>query len=207
MPQIDKLASHPIAFIQDLRHKYGDDLVLSFSRYYYIQRSREDIRDSFRVPIVDVTAAWVLRQMAELPGDRELALDSRVWQRGRVRHIPMLDFHGMGRGQLVAVMEALPEYPIADASVYFSGRSFHAYFPLLIRPREWVKFMGSALLCNTPTHPRIVDQRWVGHRLISGYASLRWSRNTKRYRAFPRWVPTSVLDEPASKKLGRLTNR
>ena len=31
----------------------------------------------------------------------------------------------------------------------------------------------------------IVDSRWIGHRLIGGYSSLRWTNNTGMYRSEP----------------------
>ena len=166
-------------------------------RYRYARRVREDERESFRVPIAEVDRRWLRRELAALSPEQELALESRV-RVGRVtRHIPMLDFVGLERGQLSAVMDVLPQYPVREAQVYFSGRSFHAYFPLLIEPAEWVRFMGSALLCNTPSRLQIVDQRWIGHRLVGGYGALRWSANTAQYRGLPRRVRNMTLFAPS----------
>jgi len=199
--------THPIRVVRELRQRYGNDLILSFSRYYYKRRTREDVRESFRVPIQKVNKQWLLRQTKRLLLGQELALESRVRTEEGLRHIPMIDFYGMGQGQLIAIMDALPEYSAEEPLVYFSGRSFHAYFPILVRRVEWIKFMGSALLCNTPEHPRVVDQRWIGHRLIGGYAALRWSWNTERYRALPRKVRPTVLNSTAKTKVDHLVRR
>ena len=111
----------------------------------------------------------------------------------------MLDFHGMKKGQLLAIMEVLPDDYAEGMQVYFSGRSFHAYFPHLLTPRQWVKFMGSALLCNTPSSD-VIDQRWVGHRLIGGYAALRWSNNTPQHAHYPTRINVETLDLPFLEK-------
>jgi hypothetical protein len=185
MQPLDSSADHPLGFIKSLRGRYGAHLELGFSHYRYQRRSRADVRRSFRVPIADVNVAWLRCQLDRLSPGEELALESRVRVGRSTRHIPMIDFVGIGPDHLRAVMDVLPGYSVRDVFVYRSGRSFHAYYPMLITQHEWVRFMGSALLCNTPSHPRIVDQRWVGHRLIAGYASLRWSWNTPTYKALP----------------------
>lgn len=186
--------SHPLGFISSLRDRYGDSLVLGFSRYRYSPRSRIDDRTRFQVSISDVNLDWCLEQMASLDSLQELALESRIEINGRVRHIPMLDFRGMTKGQLTAVMGIFPGGDKSDVNVYLSGRSYHAYFNHLLTQPGWIKFMGSALLCNTPSDPSVVDQRWVGHRLISGYSALRWSCNTPHYKAFPVRVDAAELD-------------
>jgi len=194
MRRADHLKRHPILLVNKLLREYGTDLELSFSRYKYRRRVREDKRRTFRVPISDIGPDWLLRQLGALAPDEELALESRVRLGGRLRHIPMIDFYGMRPQQLTAIVEVLPKFAHVEPLVYFSGRSFHAYFPILVGYSEWVKFMGSALLCNTPSRPSVVDQRWIGHRLIGGYAALRWSWNTPRYKSMPTRVPITVLE-------------
>lgn len=193
-PKDLSIDSHPLGFVSALRDRYGDSLVLGFSKYRYSPRSRIDDRTRFQVSISDVNLDWCLEQMASLDVLQELALESRVELNGKVRHIPMLDFRGMTKGQLTAVMGIFPKSDRSDVDVYISGRSYHAYFQNLLTQSRWIKFMGSALLCNTPSDPSVVDQRWVGHRLISGYSALRWSCNTPHYKAFPVRVDASELD-------------
>jgi hypothetical protein len=201
MRQLTSISGHPIEFLKKLRQIYGNNMELNFSRYRYRRRVREDVRESFAAPLKKVNKRWLLYQLSSLAAREELALESRVLFNDKVRHIPMVDFYGMGHGQLTAILDVLPRYTRREPFVYFTGRSFHAYFPVLVSRRQWVKFMGSALLCNTPEHPRVIDQRWVGHRLIAGYSALRWSWNTERYNGFPRRVDPAVLDAPAKIKL------
>ncbi|MBU2478711.1 MAG: hypothetical protein KKA36_06435, partial [Gammaproteobacteria bacterium] len=141
--------THPIRFLRELRTRAGEDIVLSFSRYSYRRRERKDVRESFNVHIREVNPQWLRNQLMVLQPHQELAIESRVIANGLRRHIPMLDFSGMRKGQLLAIMEVLPENFSEGIQVYYSGRSFHAYFPRLLTSRQWVKFMGSALLCNT----------------------------------------------------------
>ncbi|WP_442267874.1 primase 1D-like protein [Sulfuriferula multivorans] len=190
---------HPLGFLGELRARAGENIVLNFSKYSYRRRERRDERVSFAVPICEVTPKWLLSQLKGLQPYQELAIESRVQVNGLRRHIPMLDFHGMRKGQLLAIMEVFPDYYAEGMQVYFSGRSFHAYFPHLLTSRQWVKFMGSALLCNTPSSD-VIDQRWVGHRLIGGYAALRWSNNTPQHSHYPTRIDLKMLDLPFSEK-------
>jgi hypothetical protein len=182
------MSGHPIYLVAMLRRRYGSEIELGFSRYKYKRRVREDERSRFRVPICQVGALWLKQQLNRLSPDEELALESQVRLGQLIRHIPMVDYYGKRPEQLRAITESLPELRFCKPLIYATGRSFHAYFPALITYGDWVKFMGSALLCNTPSNPHVVDQRWIGHRLIGGYAALRWSWNTERYKAMPRRI-------------------
>ncbi|MBI4995967.1 MAG: hypothetical protein HZC22_03530 [Rhodocyclales bacterium] len=164
---------------------------------------RTDERLRFTVSIDQVTPAWLTHQLLALEPAQELALESKVRVNGAVRHIPMLDFRGMTKGQLTAIMEVFPSEYAEGLHVYFSGRSYHAYFATLLTPAQWIRFMGSALLCNTPSDPSVVDQRWVGHRLISGYSALRWSRNSPHYRSYPQRIQPEELDDDFQRKRSR----
>ena len=73
---------------------------------------------------------------------------------------------------------------IGYLSVWLPGPAAGLSF-LGVELGEWIKFMGSLLLLNIPGKIKIVDSRWVGHRLLGGYASLRWSNNTRQYKRFP----------------------
>lgn len=196
----DYLKSHPISFVENLRDKFGSDLILGFSRYKYSPRLRRDERERFKVPIKEITPNWLKHQLLLLQPAQELALESKVTLDGRTRHIPMLDFRGMTKGQLSAIMEVFPKEYTEGVYVYLSGRSYHAYFMHLLSTSQWVRFMGSSLLCNTPNDPSVVDQRWIGHRLIGGYAALRWSCNTAHYKSYPRRIDTAELDSTFAEK-------
>lgn len=198
------LALHPIRFLRTIESRYGSGVLLRFSRYLYRPKSRVDERVSFEMSISQVDEGWLLREFEGLGARYELAIESRVKVGRETRHIPMLDFRGMTKGQLLAIMEVFPKELVEGVDVYFSGRSFHAYFPSLLTSRQWVKFMGSSLLCNTPSDPSVVDQRWVGHRLVSGFSALRWSSNTPHYKQYPERVDPATLNESFNEKMRML---
>lgn len=190
---------HPIETVRVLRRRYGSPLVLRFSRYTHTPKALTDLRESFAVDSRRVTSRWLRQVLGGLRATQELAMESRVKYKGRNRHVPMLDFKGMGKGQLAAVMKVIPKAYLKGMLVYFTGRSFHAYFPHLLTTREWTKFMGTALLCNDGQRS-VVDQRWVGRRLVGGYAALRWSCSSARHKQFPIRVPPEMLNLPFADK-------
>src|SRR5262245_28049021 len=106
------LRLHPIQVLRRVREHHGTKLELCFSKYYYTPSTRRDERHSFRVGIADVDGRWLHKQLQELAPHEELALESRVYVEGVSSrlHIPMVDFYGLTKGQLAAVMEVLPEY-------------------------------------------------------------------------------------------------
>lgn len=207
MESLKFLESHPLGFVYSLRERYGDELLLSFSRYRYSPKTRKDDRFRFKVPIGLVDSMWFAGQLGNLDSLQELALESVVKVGKRVRHIPMLDFRGMTKGQLSAILEIFPSNYSNDLQVYQSGRSYHAYFLRLLTPSQWIKFMGSSLLCNSPTDGSVVDQRWVGHRLIAGYSALRWSCNTPHYKSYPTKVDAIELDRAYFEKRAEIASR
>ena len=70
---------------------------------------------------------------------------------------------------------------------FSSGHSFHAYSTKLLTHKEWLSFMGSLLLVNSvDAQNSIIDTRWIGHRIMSGYGSLRWSNNSGKYLQIPK---------------------
>jgi hypothetical protein len=66
--------------------------------------------------------------------------------------------------------------------------------------------MGSLLLLNKPSGFKLIDERWVGHRIMAGYSALRWSCNTKQYKKMPTQIgylnPHGLFIESNSSTLG-----
>src|SRR5690242_5954068 len=93
---------HPVGVVYDLVQRYGSELEVSFSRYFYRPNSTFDERETFFVSAMDVTPAWVEEQSRILRPGWELALNSLVRDaRGRAHHLGMIDFVGLPNGQLV----------------------------------------------------------------------------------------------------------
>jgi hypothetical protein len=178
--------SHPIGILSRIADVGGRPLSFEFSRYRYEPRAIPDERKSFRVDYEDVSA-WIDSMMETLEGEEDLAFHSRVYLKNeRIRHIPMIDFVGKpSENSLRRVEDVLKEFQIHDYEIFDSGRSLHLYGLALITFEEWLRFLGRILLVNLPSEKEVVDSRWVGHRLMAGYGTLRWTKNNKQYQAWP----------------------
>ena len=132
----------------------------------------------------------VERLMADTPPGTELAMHSDVLlQGGERRHIVMIDMSTAAKAHLEKLRAFIGNNFYQRMTWYESGRSFHGYGEDLLGEREWVQFMGLLLLSNKPRLEPTVDPRWIGHRLLAGYSSLRWTKNTSHYLSLP-----SLLD-------------
>lgn len=179
---------HPIGFIRLIADKFGSGVMLSFSRYMYRPQSVFDERECFTIPASEVTTQWLEREIEALAPQWEIALNSKfIDGKGRARHIGMIDF--IGRPELDIVSEKVRNLLGADMLgkiwYYDSGRSLHGYLAEFMGPKEWHQFLGRLLLMNAPDSPPIVDVRWIGHRLLGGYAALRWSANSAQHETTP----------------------
>lgn len=184
-------SQHPARFVELLLQRYGFGLTFEFSRYYYRPRSLEDERELIYVPAYEFSPSKIEQLLRALPDGYELALNSRVYTSpNQYAHIAMIDCSARDFGEIRKIATVLPRDFSHTFFWYNSGRSFHGYSSQLLDSRGWVSFMGNLLLVNTPGHPSIVDPRWIGHRLISGYSALRWSWNTVQYMHEPRFVST-----------------
>lgn len=182
------IGNHPLGFVYDLADKYGDDLTLTFSKYFYRPGSVFDERVTFEVPISEVSPDWVIQQCLSLDMGWDLALNSKVKdQRGRTLHIGMIDFVGSPDKNLIRtrVNELIATKSARDIDLYNSGRSYHGYILDLMYPSKWREFLGRLLLMNNAKDDALVDTRWIGHRLVGGYTALRWSSNSGHYLQLP----------------------
>jgi hypothetical protein len=199
-------ASHPILLVEQMTNRYGGDIALSFSRYYYRPQSPFDEREIFSEMAGAVTADWLQTQFSRLKPEWDLALNSVVRDiRGRNWHIPMIDF---AKGSVMAsdllLMRSVLGPKADEYWLYASGRSLHGYGTTLLKPKQWIAFMGKLLLLNLPGKTPLVDSRWVGHRLTSGYAALRWSANSPHYVAMPARTFVSLDSLASVSELGKL---
>lgn len=181
---------HPFHFLSPLFRR--ENAIFSLSKYVYTPDILLDEREFLSLPSKDLTKDWIEETIASLRPDQELALHSIVRMNGRNWHIPMIDFSlEEMRPQVVfdRMSSYLPKALMLNMAVYSSGRSFHAYSTTLIGQKAWHDFMGRLLLINPRGKDNIVDTRWIGHRLIGGFGSLRWSSNSGYYAGLPSRVP------------------
>jgi hypothetical protein len=183
--------------IRQICDRYGDDLTFQFSRYRYRPRSLMDERQIFSVHADEISPEWLYRELERLEADQELALHSLVSIGGRDSHLRMIDFDGFSEQHLTSLAKVLTEAEIESMRYFFSGRSFHGYSTELIDSQgEWVDFMARLLLSNFPMRVKVVDSRWVGHRLLARYSALRWSANTARHLQYPEALDPQLLKDP-----------
>ncbi len=181
---------HPFYFLKEIFEK--DGAVFSFSKYVYTPDSLFDEREFLYFSGDDLTEDMISKEILSLGNNQELALHSNVKINGRTFHIPMIDFSTEGSIDVNVfdrMARYLPKAIMLNMAVYASGRSFHAYSTTLLGPKDWIDFMGRLLLINPNGQSAIVDNRWVGHRLIGGFGSLRWSNNSGQYLSSPVRVP------------------
>jgi len=182
--------NHPFFFLLPLFQK--KDAIFSLSKYVYVPDSLFDQREYLAIPAEDFSEARINDEIASLRSDQELALHSTVRIKGKKYHIPMIDFSiekSVERNVFDRMSRYLPKSLMLNMAMYTSGRSFHAYSTTLLGSKDWYDFMGRLLLVNPCRQPDIVDTRWIGHRLIGGFGSLRWSNNSRQYLGLPSRIP------------------
>lgn len=181
------LQNHPYLHICEIIKTYSD-AEFEFSIYEYEPRALFDKRATFKVNGSHITEKWFSSILESLKGEEELALHSKIKIGNRYYHLPMIDF-SCSSNELDFAMQELRK--VLDPSIfsgfkyYDSGRSMHGYGSCLLSRADWLRFMGAILLVNIPDEQYLIDSRWVGHRLIGGYSSLRWTSNTKYYLRTP----------------------
>jgi hypothetical protein len=183
--------SHPIRGLRDFLLQQHAELVLEFSRYIHLGLGQTLSREIFHVEARNVHAAWLADEICGLSAGQELALHSKVIQKDRIFHLPMVDFAHVDSLKILLlkthpVRQSLP----VDITLYDSGQSMHGYFFCLIDEKEWYKYLGRLLLCDPPfgAEEQIIDSRWVGHSLEHGFSALRWSCNSAIYQSLPQLV-------------------
>nr|WP_174507148.1 hypothetical protein [Acinetobacter sp. Marseille-Q1620] len=177
---------HPFFFLKDF---FDSESIYSLSKYVYLPDSLADDRIIFNVLGHDFNFEYINQMIHSLDIDQELAFHSKIKTKyGKTFHIPMIDFSSANLDiEIYYRLKNFIDYKILSNMLFFkSGNSFHAYSTKLITHKEWLNFMGSLLLINPPNSSiNIIDNRWIGHRIMSGYSSLRWSNNSGIYKTIP----------------------
>jgi len=182
--------SHPYWSVRSLIEQHTEISMLQFSFYTYRPQSLVDQRTFSSVSRSDfLNEYFIASLMGNTPSNEELAIHSNVTlSDGSIRHIPMVDMFTGSPAHLDKVRPILGNETFLNFDWFKSGRSYHGYGAFLMMDTEWYVQMGKLLLVNQVGVPLIVDPRWVGHRLIAGYAALRWTKNTNCYLDLPRRV-------------------
>lgn len=160
---------------------------IEMSFYEYTPQSLADSRMTFSISAQDfLNESYISETINRCPPKHELAIHSKLITNSNIaKHIPMIDMSTGSAAQLSKLRPILDQ-DFEKFSWYKSGRSYHGYGTELISNEEWIVLMGKLLLANQIGFPPTVDPRWVGHRLVAGYAALRWTKNTTHYIDTPR---------------------
>ncbi|MFJ5442445.1 hypothetical protein [Pectobacterium sp. CHL-2024] len=186
---------HPLSWVKGLINFYigsgyvSQNTFLTLSVYSHIPQSFSDNRRLVSLPFSQLNEGHIFNIISSLQEGEELAFHSKIHDFGLEYHIPLIDFGNVDRG--IIDQEPLRELSHKwgmNFNIYNSGRSFHAYGNKLINSNEWIQFMGSLLLLNIPSGFKLIDERWVGHRIMAGYSALRWSNNSSRYKKTPTYI-------------------
>jgi len=119
-----------------------------------------------------------IKEIADrLAEKRALAITSSVklFNTEEIFHIPMMDFKCEASPENLEKIQEFLRKIGQKGVVLLSGRSYHYYGIELLSERDWLLYLGKCLLFID-----FVDSRYVGHRLIDGYTSLRISREIRR---------------------------
>jgi len=187
---------HPFQGLSNSLLTNDPDLTLEFSRYVHLGPGRTLSREIFHVQARNVDDTWLADEIGRLTGAQELALHSRVTWKGRIYHIPMVDFGIVESTELLLFkMQAVRRSLSVDITLYSSGQSMHGYYFCLVDEKDWYKYLGRLLLCNPPfdSNDQLVDSRWVGHSLEHGFSALRWTCNSGIYQSLPQLVDMASL--------------
>ena len=189
------IQKHPFSWVKHLidfnikNSHISQDVSLHLSKYKYTPQSFTDERSNVVIPFKEFNEKTLFDLISNLNINEELAFHSTIQGFGSSYHFPLIDFGNVDRGIIDTMpLRELSEHWRMSFHVYNSGRSFHAYGNRLVKSKDWIKFMGSLLLLNKPSGFKLIDERWIGHRLMAGYGSLRWSNNSSHYKKEPTFV-------------------
>lgn len=179
--------SHPYWQVRAVLDRHHGVIAVPVSYYTYKPRTVEDKRTTWEIAISDfLNEEYMANVIEKTPGGQEMAIHSNVQiNGGQTAHLVMIDMSTSARAHLEKLRAFLGDNFYQQISWYASGRSFHGYGTELLSQENWYQFMGLLLLANQPNLEPTVDPRWIGHRLIAGYAALRWTKNTSQYIGVP----------------------
>ena len=181
-----ELDLHPIKIVRDiLEAKYPPYTQLVFSKYKYVPKSLIDTRQYY-YPVISELYQFLLKQLDSLQEGEDLAFHSRITISDS--HLLMLDMKYNTYDRLF-LEEVMREFKIQNSYIYKTGRSFHVYFDKV--EQDLIKFLGTILVLDKTEDQ--VDQRWIGHRLLTKSLTLRWSCCNPHYSQYPELVEVISL--------------
>lgn len=196
--------THPYWHVRSIVERSSDVVAVPVSYYIYQPQTVADSRTTWLMSSEEfLDPQHVLEVLEHVPVGQEMAVHSDLrLSNGECSHLVMVDMSTSSKAHLEKLRAFLGENLFQTISWFASGRSFHGYGESLLRESDWVKFMGLLLLANQPRLEHTVDPRWIGHRLIAGYASLRWTKNTHHYLGLPTRLEVKPRPKGTSTEVG-----
>lgn len=198
---MEQFANHPIHEILSLvkEHNYLLDATFTYSVVEYDYKMRIYSRDNRIIKGSNISIDWLNEELSNLKENWNLAFHTKIILHDRIIHIPFIDFnvHEFNSNvqdiirYRISRQDSLLKYKhvIERTKIYSSGRSFHGYSNFLLDEPSWREFTLSLILLNyikdLDLFSLIVDERWIAHRLLEGFGSLRWSCNSDKYLQYP----------------------
>lgn len=190
--------THPFSILallrEDLRTQFGPDAEADFNFTIYCRDLGARQREEFSIQMGDDKEHKEDLQdvLRTLPPNFELGFNNYVvphvleadstYTYGSRLYVPVIDFLTSSAEAAHGTCHALcARFAWLDAvgyRLYFTGRSFHAYWPTLISAVRYNEFVAHVLLANAPTGREgsdLTDTRWVGRSIQRGYGCLRWT--------------------------------
>jgi len=202
----------PVLKIESYFRSLGAKYV-SICLYDYRPRRKKSRQQIIACPVEELIATYH-RLEQELEPRHEIAIHSRcILEDGlTVRHLPMLDWRGRDEPSIAKLREMAISVGADEFSLFDSGRSFHVYFRSLLSEAAFVEFLTRAVLVENRKSTSGVDYRWAAHRLIDGFATLRWSALTGRHAHEPQLmvvgrVRTSSKNDAIARDDAGIVNR
>lgn len=208
--------SHPYWHVRDIVLNRSDVQHVPASYYTYLPQTVAESRTEWLIKSADFLEPEFMENLLEsTPTGQEMAVHSDLrLEGGGSAHLVMVDMATASKAHLEKLRVFLGDHFFREIAWFTSGRSFHGYGQSLLPKDDWVKFMGLLLLANKPRLEATVDPRWIGHRLMAGYAALRWTINTDHYlkpptriQMVPRSGGPSIDVGPIGKQVGSLQQK
>lgn len=145
---------------------------------YHIYGSRK-IRQWKRVKFLSINVTEVAK---DLEVQEVYSFTSKVrLVNGKYMHIPMMNFHpeeGVSIDHIERIVERICGRQ--QGVLLATGRYYHYFGNFLLAEDDWVKFMGAFLLPCIAVSPK-----YIGHRLLDGYSTLRLTTEPKYKSCLP----------------------
>ena len=159
-----------------------ENVTFQFDLYNYNPQTIKDEREKFYIKINELHLLDELYEKAKKE-NKELAIISKFKCDKKYFHFGFIDASSENLNDIINFTKEVNmenEFHILN-----SGRSFHLYHKKLIMShKKWVEYNALLLLDKN----NVIDHRWIGHRLLGGYSSLRITCNTSHYKQLPKLI-------------------